>query len=164
MVRIFIGRVETIEDNQIITFSFTDIQDSMSPFPSASPMTKLTRYPEVGDEVMILQPDKDFEVFVYTITPDDNFDISLQYGNSYVKISESSDDTFPIDIKSDKSVTVNVNDNKSTITANGDKINLKIGDSEINMTDSNIVASVNGKSITHSDSKLNIFGQVEVTP
>lgn len=164
MVRIFIGRVETIEDNQIITFSFTDIQDSMSPFPSASPMTKLTRYPEVGDEVMILQPDKDFEVFVYTITPDDNFDISLQYGNSYVKISESSDDTFPIDIKSDKSVTVNVNDNKSTITANGDKINLKIGDSEINMTDSNIVSTVNGKSITQSGSSLDIFKQVEVTP
>lgn len=163
MVRIFIGRVETIEDNQIITFSFTDIQDSMSPFPSASPITKLTRYPEVGDEVMIIQPDKDFEVFVYTITPDDNFDISLQYGNSYIKISESKD-TFPIDIHSDKSVNININDDKSSITVNGDKINLKIGKSEINMTDSNIVANVNGKSITHSDSKFNIFGQVEVTP
>lgn len=164
MVRIFIGRVETIEDNQIITFSFTDIQDSMSPFPSASPMTKLTRYPEVGDEVLILQPDKDFEVFVYTITPDDNFDISLQYGNSYVKISKkSNDDTFPIDIKSDTSVTVNVND-KSTITADSDKMIFNLENSKVKIFKNKIETTVGKYTITQEGSKLNIFNQVEVTP
>lgn len=162
MVRIFIGRVETIEDNQIITFSFTDIQDSMSPFPSASPMTKLTRYPEVGDEVMILQPDKDFEVFVYTITPDDNFDISLQYGNSYIKISESSD-TFPIDIKSDKSLTINVND-KSTITADSKGMSLSVESSTVNISKDKVETIVGGNSMVQESKKLTIFNQVEVTP
>lgn len=164
MVRIFIGRVETIEDNQIITFSFTDIQDSMSPFPSASPMTKLTRYPEVGDEVIILQPDKDFEVFVYTITPDDKFDISLQYGNSYVKISKkSNDDTFPIDIKSDTSVTVNVN-GKSTITADSKGTSLNVEGSTVNISKDKVETMVGGNSMVQTSNKLTIFGQVEVTP
>ena len=162
MVRIFIGRVETIEDNQIITFSFTDIQDSMSPFPSASPMTKLTRYPEVGDEVMILQPDKDFEVFVYTITPDDNFDISLQYGNSYVTIS-TSNDKFPINIYSDESVTLNVN-KKSTITVNSDGMSLSIGKSTVNISDGKVETIVGENSMVQESGKLTIFGQVEVTP
>lgn len=161
MIRIFIGKVETIEDNQIVTFSISDIQESMSPFPSASPMTKLTRYPEVGDEVVIIQPDKDFEIFVYTLTPDENFDISLQYGTSYIKISDS-DNSFPINIYSEKSINLNVND--STILVNKDNVNLKIGKSEISMSSDKIVTNVNGKSITHTDSKLNIFGQVEVTP
>lgn len=162
MVRIFIGRVETIEDNQIITFSFTDIQDSMSPFPSASPMTKLTRYPEVGDEVMILQPDKDFEVFVYTITPDDNFDISLQYGKSSIKI-ENSDDTFPINIRSDKSVTISVND-KSTITADSEGMTFNLENSTVKISKDKIETTVGKYTITQDDKKLNIFNQVEVTP
>lgn len=162
MIRIFIGRVETIEDNQIITFSFTDIQDSMSPFPSASPMTKLTRYPEVGDEVMILQPDKDFEVFVYTITPDDNFDISLQYGNSYITIS-TSNDKFPINIYSDESVTVNVND-KSTITAESDKMIFNLENSKVKIFGNKIETTVGENSMVQESGKLTIFGQVEVTP
>lgn len=162
MLRIFIGKVETIEDNQVITFSFTDIQDSMSPFPSASPLTKLTRYPEVGDEVVIFQPDKDFEVFIYTITPDNNFDISLQYGKSSIKIEES-EDTFPISIFSDKSVSINVN-NKSTITADSKGMTFNIGKSTVNISEDKIETTVNGKSITQNSSKLNIFGQVEVTP
>ena len=162
MVRIFIGRVETIEDNQVITFSFTDIQDSMSPFPSASPMTKLTRYPEVGDEVMILQPDKDFEVFVYTITPDNNFDISLQYGNSYITISTSKD-KFPINIYSDESVTLNVN-KKSTITAESDKMTFNLENSTVKISGNKIETTVGDYTITQEGSKLTIFDQVEVTP
>lgn len=162
MIRMFVGRVETIEDNQIITFSISDIQESMSPFPSASPMTKLSRYPKVGDEVLILQPDKDFEIFVYTITPDDEFDISLQYESSYIKISKSGD-TYPINVSSEDSLSININD-KSTINVNGDTINLKVENSEIKISSDKIIANVNGKSITHSDSKLDIFGQVEVTP
>lgn len=162
MVRIFIGRVETIEDNQIITFSFTDIQDSMSPFPSASPMTKLTRYPEVGDEVLILQPDKDFEVFVYTITPDDNFDISLQYGNSHITIS-TSNDKFPINIYSDDLIALNVND-KSTITADSEKMIFNLENSTVKISGNNIETTVGENSVVQESGKLTIFKQVEVTP
>lgn len=162
MIRMFVGRVETIEDNQIITFSISDIQESMSPFPSASPMTKLSRYPKVGDEVLILQPDKDFEVFVYTITPDDNFDISLQYGESYITIS-TSNDKFPINIYSDESVTLNVNE-KSTITADSDKMTFNLGDSTVKISGNKIETTVGGNSMVQESNKLTIFGQVEVTP
>ena len=78
--RMFIGKVETVEDNHVITFSIDSFADNLSPYPKAVAMTKLTRFPQVNDEVFVIQPDSDFEIFLYTLTSDDTFDISLNTG------------------------------------------------------------------------------------
>lgn len=131
--RMFIGKVETVEDNHVITFSIDSFADNLSPYPKAVAMTKLTRFPQVNDEVFIIQPDSDFEIFLYTLTSDDTFDISLNYDEATINLSKPSDDDYKIELNTSKN---------SSLVMNKDNVTLKMGSSEIKMESSKV--TING--------------------
>lgn len=131
--RMFIGKVETVENNHVITFSIDNFADNLSPYPKAVAMTKLTRFPQVDDEVFIIQPDSDFEIFLYTLTSDDNFDISLNYDEATINLSKPSDDDYQIELNTSKD---------SSLVMNKDKVTITMGKSEIKMESSKV--TING--------------------
>ncbi len=131
--RMFIGKVETVEDNHVITFSIDNFADNLSPYPKAVAMTKLTRFPQVDDEVFIIQPDSDFEIFLYTLTSDDNFDISLNYDKATINLSKPSDDNYQIELNTSKN---------SSLIMDKDKVKITMGNSKIEMESSKV--TING--------------------
>lgn len=131
--RMFIGKVETVEDNHVITFSIDSFADNLSPYPKAVAMTKLTRFPQVNDEVFIIQPDSDFEIFLYTLTSDDTFDISLNYDKASINLSKLDDDNYQISLDTS---------NNSSLIMNKDKVLITMGNSTINMVKDKV--TING--------------------
>lgn len=175
--RMFIGKVETVEDNHAITFSIDSFADNLSPYPKAVAMTKLTRFPQVNDEVFVVQPDSDFEIFLYTLTSDDTFDISLNYDESYVSIKKengkyeiSLSTSDKISLRQDKNSFVidgGVMSMKSegNLTLNSEKsVKMVCGNNSVEVTKDKVEANLNGKTINATSSKVNVFNQVEVTP
>lgn len=174
--RMFIGKVETVEDNHVITFSIDNFADNLSPYPKAVAMTKLTRFPQVDDEVFIIQPDSDFEIFLYTLTSDDTFDISLNYDESYVSIKKEND-KYEISLKTSDTISLRQGDNSFII--DGGVMSMKSNDNltltseksvkmvcknnSVEVTKDKIESNLNGKVITATSSKVNVFNQVEVT-
>ena len=130
--RMFIGKVETVEDNHVITFSIDSFADNLSPYPKAVAMTKLTRFPQVNDEVFVIQPDSDFEIFLYTLTSDDNFDISLNYDEATINLSKPSDDNYQIELNTSKNSSLIMDKDKVTITMGKSKIEMKSSKVTIN--------------------------------
>ena len=130
--RMFIGKVETVEDNHVITFSIDSFADNLSPYPKAVAMTKLTRFPQVNDEVFVIQPDSDFEIFLYTLTSDDTFDISLNYDEATINLSKPSDDDYQIELNTSKSSSLIMNKDNVTVTMGNSKIEMKSSKVTIN--------------------------------
>lgn len=101
MIRFFIGKVESVNGSvHTIEFSMSDFTGSYIKIP-AVPLSPITTLPSVDDEVMILQPNSDIEVFYYTQMPKSTSSescVQLKYGNSVVKIFKDSSDKFNISL------------------------------------------------------------------
>lgn len=152
MIRFFIGEVYTVDpDTHTITFNIPYWADDIGGNPPmATPAMKLSRYPQEGDEVLILQPDTNFEIFMYFLTPDDNFDISMNYGPACIKIVNNGDDDNP-----DYSISIDTS-NGSTINMDDGMIQLKRGNQTITLED--------GSTTITSPANISVSGMSPATP
>ena len=153
--------VQDVLADHVITFNVDTIAPDLQPPPEAVPAMKLTRYPQPKDEVFIVQPDSDFEIFLYWITPDEGWDISLNYGNAFIRVTDVNYDPDADDPDADPDYQILLNtsngasvtmskdtialhkDDGSDITLNGDSIQIKQGNHTINMSQSNTQVSAN---------------------
>ena len=170
MVRFFIGTVFDVLEDQSITFNITDWADDIgSPPPSATPATRLSRYPQEGDEVLIIQPDAKFEIFLYLITPDDNFDVSLDYGPAYIRIRDANRDSdqnpdYYIEMNTSTGETLTMHDDlvelrvqdNSVIQVTGDTITGSTANCNFNLTSDTLSLSGNGATIKASKNNISI--------
>lgn len=156
MIQFYIGKVETVLDNHVITFSVDTIADQLSPAPKAVAAMKLTRYPQIGDEVLILRPDSDFEIFLYWLTSDDVFDISLNYDEAYIRIYKDDNDKYVIE----------ANDSQGTVTTmTENSLIAKVGDNvSVEMTNSDITLTTGNSYINIESSQVDVNGHLTVTP
>lgn len=173
MIRFMIGEVKEVTEDHTITFNLSDWAEEIgSPPPSATPLTKLTRFPQEGDEVFILQPDSKFEIFFYTLTPDDRFDISLNYGLAYVRIYKQ-DDKYIIKADDSQKTTFTMTENQSmlevagsanvSVTNKGVSINGDGGIVEISNGSVSIRSSSDGSVISMTNSDVTINNHLKVT-
>lgn len=140
MIRFFIGTVYTVDSStHTITFNVPYWADEIGDTPPmATPAMKLSRYPQEGDEVLLLQPDTQFEIFMYFLTPDDDFDISMNYGSACIRIVNNGDDDNP-----DYSVTIDTS-NGSTVNMDSSNIQIKRGNQTITLSNSSTTISSPG--------------------
>lgn len=84
MIRFFIGKVTKAEKDHTIYFSISDFADVGDKL-TATPLTRLSRFPMQGDEVLILQPSSDVEVFLYSLMPNDQ-NVTMTFGKANLTI------------------------------------------------------------------------------
>ena len=156
MIRFYIGTVNEVLENHVINFNVDTLAESLQPPPQAVPLTKLTRFPQEGDEVFIIQPDSDFEIFFYTITPDSNFDISLNYGPAFIRITQDSNEKYHISGSDSQGSTFEFTENKIELVVNNDN-----GNSKYSQDATHTSLEVNGRASIKFDSSSS--GTVEVT-
>lgn len=161
MIRFFMATVQDVLADHVITFNVDTIADELQPPPEAVPAMKLTRYPQPKDEVFIVQPDSNFEIFLYWITPDEGWDISLNYGDAFIRVQDANynpdaddpdgnpDYQILLDTSNGSTVTMTTDtialhrDDGSDITLSGDNIQIKQGGHTINMSNSETQISAN---------------------
>ena len=149
MVRFFIGVVHDVLEEHCITFNISDwAEDIGQPPPTATPATRLSRYPEEGDEVLIVQPDSRFEIFFYFITPEysegtdqSNYVISLDYGvtgegSAYVRIRKDSDGKYHIEANDNQGTNLQLTENliEATIDFGGAKSEFSITNKTLDLS------------------------------
>ena len=125
MIRFFMATVQDVLADHVITFNVDTIADELQPPPEAVPAMKLTRYPQPKDEVFIVQPDSNFEIFLYWITPDEGWDISLNYGPASIRVTDANYDPNADDPDANPDYQILLDtSNGSTVTMTGDTISL----------------------------------------
>lgn len=166
MIKFFMATVQDVLADHVITFNVDTIAPDLQPPPEAVPAMKLTRYPQPKDEVFIVQPDSDFEIFLYWITPDEGWDISLNYGNAFIRVTDVNydPDADDPDANPDYQILMNTSngasvtmskdtialhkDDGSDITLNGDSIQVKQNSKEVTLTGNNITINSGMGTIT----------------
>jgi len=147
-VKYYIGKVETIDENFLITFSIPTIMDNLTKYPIAYPRTsEHIQETKVGDCVYIIQPDASTQFFFYYPTRLTNF-VGLQFGKVMVNISDGKTVKIFTDISSNER-----NDNGS-FDVDGEKANVII-DGENN----SVTVNCSGTTLTmKGDDKQITFG------
>lgn len=86
-LRLYIGHVKKIdEENQIIDFIIDDLYTDTSEMPKAVPLDRLTKIAQIDDEVLILQPNDQIELYYYLQFRDAYNYVSLEYNKSFIRI------------------------------------------------------------------------------
>ena len=86
MVKLYIGTVVGFVPNTgLISFNIKGFAE-IAGAGTAIPMTKLAKQPIPGEEVLIIQPNSDLEIFYYLILNQDKLGISIQNGIGYVRV------------------------------------------------------------------------------
>jgi hypothetical protein len=87
LVKMYIGSVVGITPGTgVISFNIKNFAE-LGGLGVASPATKLSRTPIVGEEVLLIQPNSDIEIFVYFTLNQDELGISIQNGTGFVRVT-----------------------------------------------------------------------------
>jgi len=88
MVKMYIGKVTKVLPDYTINFNIPGYAE-LAGEGVASPAVKLAQLPIVNDQVLLIQPNDQIEIFVYFLSKQDTLGISIQNGSSYVRILPS---------------------------------------------------------------------------
>lgn len=157
MVRFFVGKVETVDETlHTITFSIEDFTGSQSIQLPAIPLVPSTVLPEQDDEIFVIQPDSDIEIFYYTLMPnpeEGSQKVELRYGTAYVRISKD-EDKYTITSETSNGSNIILGDNR--VSVNTEKVT-------VSLSGTNASISIdNGSSISMSSSEVLINGHLKV--
>ena len=113
MVKIYIGLITEVLEDYTIKFNIPGYAE-LAGEGVASPAIKLTRFPDVNEEVMLIQPNDKIEIFTYLLMTQDEDGISLQYlDKGWIRIDKEGaifiENSSKGSIKLDKEGKVNIN-------------------------------------------------------
>ena len=138
MIRLYIGHVKEIDDNQIIGFTIDGVYDNTDVLPKAVPLSRISRVARVdeSDEVLIVQPNSDIELYYYVQFRENSEYVSLEYNDTKLKLIKNGDINVVTDgksgninvkTKSKGNITIDTSESKEgnvTINTAG-KVNIK---------------------------------------
>lgn len=115
-VKYYIGKVESVDKDYIVTFSIPDILENLSKYPTAYPKdTAHVKEIKIGDSILIEQLDSSTQFFSYNPLNKNN-ETGLYFGKVKIDITDGNN----INIVTD-SVKINLNSDDGTIfIGNGD--------------------------------------------
>lgn len=88
-MRLYIGCVKKIDENQIISFTINDMYTAEDKMPQAVPLARLSKIAQEGDEVMIYQPNDMIELYYYTQFMDGDKETdytSIEFNDSHIRV------------------------------------------------------------------------------
>lgn len=87
-IKYFLGHVETVDENYIVTFSIPDTLENLSTYPTAYPKsTDHIREVKKGDSILVEQLDSTTQFFMYTPINKNN-KTGIYFGKIRVDISD----------------------------------------------------------------------------
>lgn len=107
-MKLYIGKVKdpnTRDLGSIVGCSIPDLYNDTSNLIYAVPLNELMRFPQMNDDIVILKPNDDMDLYYYIQTHTDDTKISLEFNDSYIKIDKEGN----INIKSTKDLTIDSN-------------------------------------------------------
>lgn len=124
-IKYFLGHVESINEDYIITFSIPDILDNIAKYPTAYPKnTDHVKEVKVGDSVLVEQLDMSLQFFTYSPL-NKNSSTGIYFGNVMVDITDGK--TIKINTPNVK-ITLDSEDNKIFIGNDNYSLNQWIAD------------------------------------
>lgn len=160
-MRLFIGHVKEIDDNQIIKFIIDDMYTDTSEMPQAVPLLRLTKIAQVDDEVMIYQPNESIELFYYTQFRDKYEYVSLEYNQNFIRVFKNGNIVVETSDEGEEPV-----GNISVITRKKGDISIDTSNSESGNLNINLSASKGDLTIDSSGAgsgKVNIKTKGDIT-
>lgn len=125
-MQMYIGEITKVNEDKLYLIEFiipNVYEDSGNPL-TAVPLSRLTRNPIKGDEIVIIKPEPELNLFYYILTHEDPELVSLQFNDkNYIKIIKGSN-KINIDVECEGDLTIN---SKGNVKINsGDKGNILI--------------------------------------
>ena len=118
-VRFFLGKVESVDENYIITFSIPELLDNLQAYPTAYPhCSDHVKEVKIGDSVLIEKLELANQFFTY-IPMNKNSETGLYFGKVRVDITDGE--------------TVNIDTDNVKITLDGKNNSIFIGDSNYSL-------------------------------
>lgn len=108
-MRMYTGQITEVDSNNLylIKFIIPFVYEDRSNPLTAVPLCRLSRNPIKGDEIILIKPEEELNLFYYILSHEDPELISIQYDkDNFIKLSKSNNNVV-IDVKCSGDLTVN---------------------------------------------------------
>lgn len=160
-IKMFLAKVESIDENYLITFKIPGILEDIEKYPKAYPSSaQHIQQVKVEDSVLIMQPDASQSFYLYSTIYLDNY-TGLYFGNVKVDISDGKKLVITTDVKSEERGEDFVPEMKTpNITIDGENKTININDGaginiDVSQDDDKVTISTQGGALLEIDGKSN---------